>query len=397
MDVQRIGLYYPYLHFSDNWIKVAALYWPKMGRIVPDRFRLNDSTTVRTLSDELDFIVNIRPEAAATELTSVLKQAVFANYKELRSRYSISPNAFVTSNWCNPTWPEAQPASSDWRVKNPREIRAAAKVVVALHTKKAERDLWYLLEDAGLAVQSGDWWGLHPELAWLYMCALTDKLARQNRLIPTTDQIVAHVESLSWTDDLFVSTLLEHDPLAIARPQEGHLERIALLALNLAVPRNLERVPVQKIVKIRREFGADFDAFHDQVADLSAAVNGELAGIADPEVLKAYIDQEAQRRFRRPLADLQRAIRSQGVDATVTALTSKFELPTSAAIAAGGLLTHHPIVAAGGALAFGIAPIMRNYRSNRRQVTPSAASYLWRIEQTLSPDGLMERLLQQMF
>jgi hypothetical protein len=36
VDVPRFGLYYPYINFrSDSWLKVAALYWPKMARIVP--------------------------------------------------------------------------------------------------------------------------------------------------------------------------------------------------------------------------------------------------------------------------------------------------------------------------------------------------------------------------
>lgn len=37
--VQRIGLYYPYIHFRDEkWMKIAALYWPRMARVVPHGF-----------------------------------------------------------------------------------------------------------------------------------------------------------------------------------------------------------------------------------------------------------------------------------------------------------------------------------------------------------------------
>lgn len=395
-ESQRIGLYYPHLHFSDSWLKVAALYWPRMGRITPPQIRLSDSSTVRALSDELDFTVNVEPGSAAEELTSVLASAVEAHYNEFRDRYSISANPFMMSNWCNPSWPEPQSTTGDWRIRNPRELKAAAEVV-ALHTGKGADRLWQTLADAGLAVKSGDWWGLHPELAWLYMCALTDKLARRNLLTPTTDQFIAHIESLSWTDDLFVSTLLEHDPETRAVPQTGQIERIALLALDFVIPSNLEDVPVKKIIKIRQNYAADFDAFYDEVADLANNVANELSGIADPRVLETYINHEAQRRFQQPLANLQRAMRGQGVDATVTALTTKFELPTSAAIVAGGLLTHHPVVAVEGMLALGIASTVRSFQRDRRQVTPSAASYLWRIEHTVNPNNLMRSLLRQMY
>ena len=135
-ESQRIGLYYPYLHFSDSWLKVAALYWPRMGRITPPQIPLSDSSTVGALSDELDFTVNVEPGSAAEELTSVLTSAVEAYYNEFQDRYSISANPFMMSNWCNPSWPEPQSTTGDWRIRNPRELKAAAEVV-ALHTPPA--------------------------------------------------------------------------------------------------------------------------------------------------------------------------------------------------------------------------------------------------------------------
>src|ERR1035438_2691151 len=230
-DSQRIGLYYPYLHFPDNWLKIAALYWPRMGRIAPGRLHLNDSDTVRALSDELDFVVNVAPGPAATQLTSALMKVVEDHYDEFRALYSLPENPVIMSDACGPTWPNPQQIATDWRVRNPGELRAAAEVV-ALHKAKFDRSLFQTLSDAGLAFESGNWYGLHPELAWLYICALADELARINLLTPTTDQIVAHVESLSWTSDLFIDTLRERrPPNANVIPQPASRERVALLAL----------------------------------------------------------------------------------------------------------------------------------------------------------------------
>jgi hypothetical protein len=254
-----------------------------------------------------------------------------------------------------------------------------------------------MLSDAGLAVQSGNWWGLHPELAWLYMCALTDKLARRNLLSPTTDRVIAHIGSLSWTDDLFVDALLGNDPKSVVAAQRGRREQIGLLALSLVIPNDVENVPVQKIIKIRQSYGADFDAFYDEVVDFANSVDGEFSVITDPEVLTAYIDSELQRRFQQPLSNLQGAMRGQGVDATVTALTTKFELPTSVAIGAGGWITHHPGFATGGMLAMAIVSTARNFQQNRRQAAASAASYLWRIDQAFNPDRLMKRLINKVY
>jgi hypothetical protein len=36
----KMGVYYPYIHFRDEaWLKVAALYWPKLTRIVPPGYQ----------------------------------------------------------------------------------------------------------------------------------------------------------------------------------------------------------------------------------------------------------------------------------------------------------------------------------------------------------------------
>ena len=50
----QIGLFFPYFHFpSDEWVKVAALYWDKMYRIVPYGYgTLRDTKVVKGLADE---------------------------------------------------------------------------------------------------------------------------------------------------------------------------------------------------------------------------------------------------------------------------------------------------------------------------------------------------------
>lgn len=64
--VREIALYYPYIQFRDErWLKAAALYWPRMARVIPDGYPVADTDTVRVLTDELGFIVPVPPDAAA--------------------------------------------------------------------------------------------------------------------------------------------------------------------------------------------------------------------------------------------------------------------------------------------------------------------------------------------
>ena len=67
----RLGLYYPFIQFrSDSWLKLAALYWDRIGRIVPPGYVSQDSDTVRRLQDELGFITNLTPSGAETDSVS---------------------------------------------------------------------------------------------------------------------------------------------------------------------------------------------------------------------------------------------------------------------------------------------------------------------------------------
>jgi hypothetical protein len=64
-----IALYYPLIHFNDDaWIKLTALYWDKMGRIVPRGYRPSDSDTVKRLADESEFIENVYAGFTSYEL-----------------------------------------------------------------------------------------------------------------------------------------------------------------------------------------------------------------------------------------------------------------------------------------------------------------------------------------
>jgi hypothetical protein len=48
--LQGYGLYYPYFHIRDErWLKIAALYWPKIIRVVPDGYPTANDTDTRIL------------------------------------------------------------------------------------------------------------------------------------------------------------------------------------------------------------------------------------------------------------------------------------------------------------------------------------------------------------
>ncbi|MFJ2262847.1 hypothetical protein ACIOKD_31840 [Streptomyces sp. NPDC087844] len=58
-----LAIYYPYIHVQDDtWLKAAALYWPHIGRIVPEDYPIQESHTAEVLNGELGLMVNVSPK-----------------------------------------------------------------------------------------------------------------------------------------------------------------------------------------------------------------------------------------------------------------------------------------------------------------------------------------------
>jgi hypothetical protein len=75
-----IALYYPHIDFRDDaWLKGAALYWPGIARLAPAGYPRNDSETVRQLSGELDFILDIEPTPYTAMVAKEFEYFIAAN------------------------------------------------------------------------------------------------------------------------------------------------------------------------------------------------------------------------------------------------------------------------------------------------------------------------------
>lgn len=415
--MQRMGLYYPYIHFrSEQWLKLAALYWPQLARVVPHGYRVRDSRTAAILADELDFVVSVPPDQSAIAVAGTFIEAIELHapaeqeFEVFTADLALPPdNIHVADHAANQWWLPAEHAES-YRLppRLPRRLAGVYRDEVAPPLREA-------LIGAGLAVETtrdihvgtaaretGHWLAMDPRLAWAYKCALTEHLARANELEPLTDGIASYAVTLPWTAERVLELLEEGN----GRPDrvrgegqredsanvEGAAARIAMLAMQLVVPTDLQAVPAERIVAVRKHSGAEFDAFRDAVI----AAAGELAGLslesADPAIVAAYLDQVVARRFEQPLADLRSAMRGLGVETALSAAGMKFELPVAVATV-GGSLFGQPAVAAAGGVAFALVGLGRSLKQGRQtRLGASPESYLLRVEKGLRPGSLLSRV-----
>lgn len=404
--MQRIGLYYPYVHFRDPaWVKAAALYLPQVARVVPQGFRLADPDHVRVLREGLGFVEDIDPEDAVAVASGRLLRLVEEREEEVRRRFGVrdgdAPDAGDVIN--------AEPAPPGPRVpagNGGHGLRPGDRQLAGLYPGEMTPELTEVLFDTGLAVwrvrnsfshgTPHPWVALDPALAWVYKCALTAELAARAALLPVTDQEASHTAVGAWDTARMAAVLLDGAPAPVETG--GLTERVGVLSVRCVLPARLAMVPAERIVDLRTRYEPEFHAYMDAVARTVADLSGELAGISSAQALDLYVRQAVHQNFDVELEKLRRAINGVGLQTITTSVSTTFDTPTSAAVA-GGLIgalggtlagSATGLVAGVGAAAVGVLGGARRQRDEALAASP--VSFLLRVERGLAPATAVRRI-----
>jgi hypothetical protein len=166
------------------------------------------------------------------------------------------------------------------------------------------------------------------------------------------------------------------------------------MAFETVVPANLDRLPVDKIIQIRAEFGSELDAFRGYVTEQVERLAG-LNDIRDLSVFQEYLRLEAARAVNTRLEQLRERLRSVRVESVRALVNVKsVALPPLAAMAAQAVALS-PAVMGGTAVAACVLSAPAQWRRRRQTaIRESPVGYLFRIDKALKPDGLIKRLRQ---
>jgi len=231
---------------------------------------------------------------------------------------------------------------------------------------------------------------MNSALAWAYKCRLIEEMAYRNNLVPVTDQLSAHAV---MTSPVEMRSLAGSGLDALDEPGAVDIQtRFGLLALEAVVPRDLDQVPVEKIIEIRRRFAGQYDRWREYADAVGAELRDQLQEIESPAVLDAYLTDAVRRFATSPMEELKRGLAEVGVDAATAAVTSKFAVPPALAVAG---LTQPHIAMAGGA-AFGILNLRRTTRLKAQAKHAAPASYLLSVQEALSTQTLLSRIIAVM-
>jgi hypothetical protein len=384
-----MGLYYPFIHFKDDhWLKLVALYWPKLARIVPSDYPTEDQETVKRLAGELQFVIDVNPEPSVGGVGESFAKLLAEHSAGLQERYGISKRL---------DWPP-DPVTKAYAPARAKEEPSLAYVYAA----EMHSDLLEALKQTGLvlpAASEPSWIGMHPRLADVYMSALTDHLAEANQdwLCPVTDKTLDHVAVSGWDMPHLGQALLGKQMMS-APPVEGAdlSKSLGMLAIEAVVPKDLDQVPIDRIINVRKNHGEEFDAFRTHIDELAAGL-ASVNNIQNPEVAQAILQQEYETKLGPELDHLRSVLSSSKLDTARAVLNVQTALPTlvaSAAALAG--ITIHPAIAFGGGAAFGILPMLGAYRQRTNELTSgSPVAYLLRVEKEMQPPTLIQQLTER--
>jgi hypothetical protein len=438
--LRRHGLYYPFFHVrSDTQLKLAALYWPRIVRVVPEGYRTRDSDLALSLIDEFDFIKRLPPGESAQAASATFLEMINAHGERLSEKFSSTTllvelqDALWETNseqWFGSLASEFM--SELWFASLGRADGESDPVgvspgigprrVAVLHRKQTTPDLAESLLNSGMAAvvpptpdtahfefagqeyfpiadSEANWLVMDSRLVAVYSALLAENIASANNLMLTTDQDDAYAASGEWTVDVLANELVgtEDDPPRWSSPipQPDNATYLGFLALELVVPDNLESIPATSIIEIRRRYADEFVAFGQLVDRTASAFGNDLSGIRDRAQLESYAKDVVAQTFTQPMADLNAQLRGLGLDAKTLAVNVKTELPAGVALAGGTWLTGHPVVAGVAGIGLGLLGIRNNLMKQRGAAMKEHRdlSYLLHVERRLSSQKLLNRTL----
>jgi hypothetical protein len=380
-----VGLYYPFIHFrNEAWLKLTCLYWDRMGRIVPKDYPLRDSDTVSALKDG-GYVLDYQPLPGGDQLLAATAfQRLLADHGEqLRQRYGLH---------LADSWPD-DPATVGWR-----SAHFGSPKLGHVFGEKIPPAFVEQLIELDLAVRGGRhdpyWIGMHPKLATLYMLALADAMARRRGAHPITDDTLNHLAVGGFNMERLAEALLD-DVMEPQPPSDQEVEQLeAGLVLQVAVPADLDHVPVDKLLEFREKYAAERAAFQHQVEALARSLHD--AGVTDAEALRGHVQAQYDKMLRPQLADLRRRLRDANIEAVMGLMNVKTLLPPGL-LAVGGSAAAGEIAgtAVGGtAVAVAIWRVLHARLQARRAavVESPATAYLYHLATDLQPAALASHI-----
>lgn len=217
-------LYAPSIKIDDDWLKVSALYYDKVNRIVPNGIDEEHSDIAKEFIDELGFIENLQPSHQESIEKDFLSFAIhtLSKHEEREKLNEILGEEL-----------------EGWHI--------------GIHSGKTTGGLIKRLANLGLVVEGDDGWNDFDAISGtMYMGFLAKEMAKSRRLPIATSSPIFH-NAIEFLND----------------KQADISFRLAAMVIDGYVPRDIKNVSPKKIIEFRQKYDSEREAFYNQVNALT--------------------------------------------------------------------------------------------------------------------------------
>jgi hypothetical protein len=367
---QNIGLYYPYIHFRDSaWLKRATLYWDKLARIVPEADDVNaeDTDLVRELKHDSDFIEDLRPTHQTNKVGRRFLRLMQTHERELRSKYGLA------------RWEGRLIGTHPYKRRH-----VGDDLVAEVYSEKLSNRLREALVETQLAYSPpyANHLLMHRKLAGVYMTVLADAMAGKVYQ-PTTDHIRNHFAVMGGNMQHIKEVLLPSKSKCHAGMKTLDTSRVAMFAIQMAVPKNIEAVSVKDLLRFRKSYKDEVAEFRKDVTSFVHDHQVMSSFVSRPQDLQRALEEAYHNKLEKKLNEVDAIVRKTWHETAFAMLyVSPMALVGKAIPTFFGL--EEPISTTIAAIALAGIPVVRQKRKElKSQIGPAA--YLLHAKESFAP------------
>lgn len=347
------ALYYPHILFESRaWMRTAVLYHDNLARIVPSGgpFRMDDLTDEEQRVREECWILEEKKIISSEYPDERMSAAVATTFRDFASGVL---------------------ADTD---RHARLIPALAKGGgrYRIYREKISPRLVEVLEDLGLAVGERDYVVCEPVTGAMYMLFLARYMAKNRPIV---------------TDNALYQSLL-YTPLE-RESEQPPIDKGLMLAsaiLKSAAPLNIEKVPLDDLIKFREDHTNERNGFYNAISQMAS----DLGKIKDAKELQGAIDHHTDT-FNRNMESLRTKLRSINVACGAGIFT--LSLPATLTATWGLALTNPFVLLGAGSLV--VTGVLLKSALDRKAISgDSGVAYIHSMEAELGPRQYAERFVE---
>lgn len=310
------ALYYPHVDLSnDDWLKVAALYYDGISRIVPAGMHPRDSRVARHLIEHTDFVRNIDPAPNADETAADFLNFAKKYLQDLEYRNRLERSMIELTRNSPTVRIYAAKLSDHLRIELPR-------LGLAFHPDVDKSEHWEEYEFR------------RPVTGAMYMACLANRMAGERGL-----PLVSDHPSYQW----LIRGIQDESSRFAGSEDRSYL--LGSAVIESVIPENLADTDIKDIVAFRTQHEAERHRFYNAINCLAK----DIPNIQDADSLKDCLDHHSET-IKDAVKDLRLSLAGAGiacslgfmglsVPAWARALQNAPHFGAGAAVATSGVLT----------------------------------------------------------